>query len=163
MPKDQAIFKDPAMRAFLVHLAAYVAVTLICAALNLWLTPGYPWFLWVLMGWGIGVAAHALALLLRKTRRKERIFINKKVRGFAVHAFAYVAVVLLLLLVNVTATPDVWWFYWVALGWGAGIAFHAWCALFKRHATQKPSPSKASKSQAKKTSHSKTTSRRSRS
>ena len=67
------------------------------------------------MGWGIAVATHDLALLLRKTRRRERIFIDRKARAFTVHLFAYVAVVLLLLLVNLTVTPKVWWFYWVAL------------------------------------------------
>ena len=57
------------MRIFLGHLVAYVAVILICAAVILWLTPGTLWFPWVLMGWGIAVATHALALLLRKTAR----------------------------------------------------------------------------------------------
>jgi hypothetical protein len=84
------------------------------------------------MGWGIAVATHALALLLRKMRRRERIFIDRKVRAFAVHLFAYVAVVLLLFFVNLTVTPKVWWFYWVALGWGAGLIPHGWCAFGKR-------------------------------
>ena len=43
-----------------------------------------------------------------------------------------VAVVLLLAFVNLTVTPKVWWFYWVALGWGIGVAFHFWCAFGKR-------------------------------
>jgi hypothetical protein len=123
---------DRATQFFLAHLAAYVAVTLICAAINLWLTPENLWFVWVLLGWGIAVATHGLALYLRKTRRKDRIFIDKKTRSFTVHAFAYVTVILLLLLVNVTVTPKVCWFYWVALGWGTGLAFHAWCAFGKR-------------------------------
>jgi multisubunit Na+/H+ antiporter MnhB subunit len=87
---------------------------------------------WVALGWGIGVAAHGLAFYLRNTRRRERIFIDRKVRAFTVHGFAYVAVVLLLLTVNLTQTPETWWWYWVALGWGAGVAFHAWCAFFKQ-------------------------------
>jgi hypothetical protein len=124
--------QDPRTRAFLIHLAAYVAVTAICAAVNLWFAPENLWFVWVLLGWGIGVAAHGLALLLRTTHRRERIFIDRKARGFAVHLFAYVAVIVLLFIVNLTVTPNVWWFYWVALGWGAGLAFHAWCAFGKR-------------------------------
>jgi 2TM domain len=48
-----------------------------------------------------------------------------------VHLFAYVAVVLLLFFVNLTVTPKVWWFYWVALGWGAGVAAHLWCVFWK--------------------------------
>jgi hypothetical protein len=126
------MFKDLSMRIFFIHLVAFVTGTLLLAAINLWLTPGTLWFPWVLMGWGIAVATHALALLLRKTRRRERIFIDRKARAFTVHLFAYVAVVLLLFFVNLTVTPKVWWFYWVALGWGMGVAFHVWCAFGKK-------------------------------
>ena len=45
------MFKDLPMRIFLGHLVAYLAVTLICAGVNLWLTPGTLWWPWVLMGW----------------------------------------------------------------------------------------------------------------
>jgi hypothetical protein len=140
------MFKDLAMRVFLIHLAAFVVGTLICAGVNFWLTPNTLWFPWVLMGWGIAVATHALALLLRMTRRRERIFIDKCTRSFTVHLFAYVATVLLLLLVNLTVTPKVWWFYWVALGWGAGLIPHGWSAFFrKRHPAPVAVPAKAAK------------------
>ncbi|MGZ5849995.1 MAG: 2TM domain-containing protein, partial [Methyloceanibacter sp.] len=101
------MFKDLSMRTFLGHLVAYVVVTAVCAGVNLWLTPGTLWFPWVLIGWGVAVATHAFALLLRKTRRRERIFIDRKARAFAVHLFAYVAVVLVLLFVNLAVTPKV--------------------------------------------------------
>jgi hypothetical protein len=146
MSKD--LLKDLAIRVFVIHLAAYLAGTLICAAINLWLTRGTLWFPWVALGWGAAVATHAFALFLRKTRRRERIFIDKCVRSFAVHLFAYVATVLILLFVNVTVTPKVWWFYWVALGWGAGIAAHGWCAFFKRRRTL-PSPAQTTEPAAK--------------
>jgi hypothetical protein len=130
------MLKDSDLRVFLIHLAAYVVVSALLAAINLWFAPETLWFVWVLLGWGIGVAAHGLAFLLRRTRRRERIFIDPKARGFAVHLFPYVAVVILLFIVNLTMTPKVWWFYWVALGWGAGVAFHAWCAFGKRRDSQ---------------------------
>ncbi len=133
------MFKDLSMRIFLFHLVAYVAVTALSAAVNLGLTPQHLWWPWVLIGWGVAVATHAFALLLRKTRRRERIFVDRKARAFAVHLFAYVAVVLVLLLVNVTLTPKVWWFYWVALGWGAGVAFQGWCTLLRKR-KQAPAP-----------------------
>ena len=126
------IFKDLSMRIFLAHLLAFIAVVLISAALNLWLTPDTLWFPWVLIGWGAAVGTHAFALLLRKTRRRERVFVDRKTRSFAVHLFAYLATVLILFFVNLTVTPNVWWFYWVALGWGAGILAHGWCAFGKR-------------------------------
>ena len=138
------MFKDLPMRIFLSHLVAFVAVTAISAGINLWLTPDTLWFPWVLIGWGVAVATHAFALLLRKARRRERIFIDRKARAFAVHLFAYVAVVLVLLFVNVTVTPKVWWFYWVALGWGAGVAFQGWCTFFR---IRKPAPAPQSSRQ----------------
>jgi hypothetical protein len=124
--------KDPAERFFVIHLAVFVVAVLVCAAINLWFAPQTRWFIWVLLGWGIAIATHGFGLYLRTTRRRERIFVDRKTRAFAVHAFAYVAVILLLLFVNLTVTPNVWWFYWVALGWGAGLAFHAWCVFGKR-------------------------------
>jgi len=150
------MFKDLSMRIFLAHLVAFVAGTLICAAVNLWLTPGTLWFPWVLMGWGIAVATHDLALLLRQTRRRERIFIDKCARSFTVHLFAYVAVVPLLFLVNLVVTPKAWWFYWVALGWGAGLIPHGWSAFFRRRppasASQEATPPATSKPSAPKPS-----------
>ena len=138
------MFKDLSMRVFIAHLAAFVVITAGLAAVNLWFAPQYPWFIWVLMGWGAAVATHALALLLRKTHRRERIFVDRKARSFTVHLFAYVATVLILLFVNLTVTPKVWWFYWVALGWGAGVIAHGGCAFGKRrpHAPQEAQPTK---------------------
>jgi hypothetical protein len=130
MPKDRRTL------VLLIHVAAYLVVVATCAAVNLWLSPDNLWFVWVLLGWGIGVAAHGLALLLRKTHRRERIFIDPSARGFTVHLFAYATTILLLLIVNLTVTPNVWWFYWVALGWGAGLAAHAWCVFGKRRSQE---------------------------
>ena len=124
--------QDRSRLALLIHVATYLVVVAICAAVNLWFAPDRLWFVWVAAGWGIGVAAHALAFWLRHARRRERVFIDPHARGFTVHAFAYMAVVALLFIVNVTVTPKVWWFYWVALGWGAGVAAHAWCAFFRK-------------------------------
>jgi hypothetical protein len=109
----------------LIHVAAYALAVAICAGINLWLSPGRLWFGWVALGWGIGLAAHGFAYWLKHTDRPERIFVDRRARGFAVHLFAYVAVIVLLLVINLTVTPNRWWFYWVALGWGAGIALHA--------------------------------------
>ena len=147
------MFKDLSMRIFLLHLVAYVLAAAICAGINLYVSPGTIWWPWVLIGWGVALATHAFALLLRKTRRRERIFVDRKARAFAVHLFAYVAVVLVLLLVNVVTPPKVWWFYWVALGWGAGVAFQGWCTFFRK---RKPAPAAQAKPAALKQTEPKT-------
>jgi len=124
--------KNPRARALLANVVAYVVVIALMAAINLWRSPDNLWFIWVALGWGIGVAAHALAYFLRHTQRRERIFSDPKVSRFAVHLFAYVAVIVLLFVVNLTVTPHSWWFYWVALGWGAGLLANAWAVFGKR-------------------------------
>jgi hypothetical protein len=136
MPRleENAMTKDPRVRAFLINFAVYLAVIALLAALNLWRSPDNLWVIWVALGWGIGVAAHGLALLLRKTDRPERVFSDPKVRGFAVHLFAYVAVIALLFVVNLVTSPDSWWWYWVALGWGLGLAANAWAVFGKSRA-----------------------------
>lgn len=153
------MLKDPRARILLIHLAAYAVVVAICAGVNLWLSPDKLWFVWVALGWGIGVAAHGLAVYLCLAHRRERIFIDPKARAFTVHLFAYLAVVVLLFVVNLTVTPNRWWFYWVALGWGAGVVAHAWAVFGRRKreesstvTAQTASPPKRKASAAKKQS-----------
>ena len=125
--------QDPRARALLINVGAYVVAVAIMAVVNLWQSPDYLWFLWVAAGWGIGVAAHALGYWLRHRHHPEGAFADPKVRRFTIHLFAYVAVIVLLFIVNMTATPNTWWFYWVALGWGIGLAANAWI-VFGRQA-----------------------------
>jgi len=46
--------------SFYIHLAAYVIVNLVLLAVNLATSPGNLWFVWPLLGWGIGILAHGL-------------------------------------------------------------------------------------------------------
>jgi hypothetical protein len=143
------MLNDLKMRAFLIHLWAFVVVVAVLAGINLLTNPMTLWFVWVLIGWGIAVAAHDVALLLQMTHRRERIFNDPKMRAFLIHLFLYVAVNLVLLAVNLILTPQVWWFYWPMLGWGAGLIAHGWCA-FRKH--MPISPSGASVAQAREAS-----------
>lgn len=45
--------------------------------------------------------------------------------GFKIHLIVYLAVNALLLVLNLWQDPDHLWFYWPLLGWGFGIAGHA--------------------------------------
>lgn len=52
-------------RTFYVHLAVFAAVQVMLIGIWALAGGGYPWFLFPLMGWGIGLAAHgATAFLL---------------------------------------------------------------------------------------------------
>lgn len=123
--------QDRAMRGFIIHLVIFVVIVSALAALNLYRNPQHIWFIWVLAGWGIGVAAHDLALLLQRTGRSEPLFTDKKVRGFFIHLFVYAAVNVLLIAVNLLYTPHFYWFLFPLLGWGVALAAHGY-AVFRR-------------------------------
>ena len=46
--------------------------------------------------------------------------------GFAGHAAVWAAVAILLLIVNLIATPDFIWFFWPAVFWLVALALHGW-------------------------------------
>jgi hypothetical protein len=45
--------------------------------------------------------------------------------GFYIHLVIYVAVNVLLVVLNLTYSPQYLWFFWPLFGWGIGICFHA--------------------------------------
>lgn len=49
--------------------------------------------------------------------------------GFKIHLLAYLSVNALLVVINLMTTPNKYWFFWPLLGWGVGIAGHAFGVL----------------------------------
>lgn len=60
----QALERVRALRGFWIHLLVYVCVMLGLALLD-WVTspPGFTWFYFPLVGWGIALAIHAAVVL----------------------------------------------------------------------------------------------------
>jgi hypothetical protein len=50
------------LRDFYIHASMYVLVNIFLIALNMLTSPDHLWFYWALLGWGIGLAAHALTV-----------------------------------------------------------------------------------------------------
>jgi transcriptional regulator with XRE-family HTH domain len=48
----------------------------------------------------------------------------RKVKCFYLHVAQYVVIIAALALMNLLITPGFYWFAWVAVGWGAGLALH---------------------------------------
>ena len=72
-----------AIKGFYIHLAVFTAVLVLLLLIDLGTGRGW-WVHWVLMGWGIGIVAHALAVYGRKPRfvsdweqRKLRQLVSK--------------------------------------------------------------------------------------
>jgi hypothetical protein len=51
-----------ALRGFYIHLVVFSLVNGGLVLLNLLITPVYLWFFWPLLGWSIGLGAHALSV-----------------------------------------------------------------------------------------------------
>ena len=50
------------LKGFYVHLTVYVFVNALLLVINLVTSPGALWFYWPLLGWGIGIVAHAASV-----------------------------------------------------------------------------------------------------
>jgi 2TM domain/YwiC-like protein len=120
---------DHAMRGFIIHLCIFAVVV---GLLALCRRPDHIWFIWVLAGWGIGLAAHDLALLLQRTGRHDSIFTDERKRSFIIHLFVYLAVNALLIVVNLLYTPQYYWFLFPLIGWGLLLAAHAYITFYRR-------------------------------
>ncbi len=44
--------------------------------------------------------------------------------GFYIHLAAYISVGVLLVIINLSTTPQHLWFKWPLIGWGIGVCFH---------------------------------------
>ncbi len=50
------------IKGFYSHLAVYILVITVMAATNLYMGTDNLWFIWPMLGWGLGVASHGLAV-----------------------------------------------------------------------------------------------------
>ncbi len=48
------------IKGFYMHLIAYVVINAFLFVLNVLTSPRHYWFFWPLLGWGVGLALHAL-------------------------------------------------------------------------------------------------------
>lgn len=69
-----------ARMGFIIHLAMYVVAN--AGMFGVWYLTGrgYPWFMWPMLGWGIGILAHAIGLFVGPGSPAERRAIDREVR-----------------------------------------------------------------------------------
>lgn len=59
MNEEQAKKHIEELKGFYGHLAAYIGVNLMLVGINLFSGPGTLWFIYPMLGWGIGLICHA--------------------------------------------------------------------------------------------------------
>jgi hypothetical protein len=83
----------------------------------------------------LGITPEDLALAeeeYAQTKEEKKEFLEfkrRQVREFREHFFAYIIVNTLLVAINWITVGTVNWAIWPILGWGVGLAFHAWGSL----------------------------------
>jgi hypothetical protein len=70
--------------------------------------------------------------LYKKAKEKAR-----NIRGFYINLTCYCVVIPILIFVNLTYSPEFYWFFFSMFGWGTGLLFHAseafnWNPLFSK-------------------------------
>jgi hypothetical protein len=66
--RPHALVADPTVRGFGIHCFVYIAVNALLLVVNLRYSPGYYWFWFPLLGWGLGLAAHGVGVFYRQSR-----------------------------------------------------------------------------------------------
>jgi hypothetical protein len=62
--RERARRKVVALKGFYIHLFVFLLVNVLLVGVNV-ATGGPFWALWIILGWGIGVLAHALSVMGR--------------------------------------------------------------------------------------------------
>jgi hypothetical protein len=58
---------------FRIHALVYVLVNAGLVVLNLLTTPGHIWFVWPILGWGVGLLGHGLGVYATGGHSRERM------------------------------------------------------------------------------------------
>ena len=69
---EHAAFVERCREGLVIHAVVYVAVNVLLIVVNALTWAGHPWFIYPLLGWGIGLAAHA-ATYRNQVRRQHAL------------------------------------------------------------------------------------------
>ncbi|MDM8526706.1 protein kinase [Anaerolineales bacterium HSG24] len=113
-------------RGFIAHLGPYLIVNTGLFCMNVVGPIEEPWFMWVTVMWGVGLAFHLLNVGLFDLKTMS---FSKKWLAFGEHLGAYSIIITMLFFINMLTGNDPW-FLWPAFGWGIAVAIHFWQTLF---------------------------------
>ena len=50
------------IKGFYFHLITYIVINAVLVVINLLTSPEYLWFIWPIIGWGVGLVIHAFSV-----------------------------------------------------------------------------------------------------
>ena len=125
---------------FLQHLAPFVFVNGFLFFLNMFTSPSYPWFLFPLGGWSIGLVSHLFISLIRKKQSKElakipddineeQYSLIKKITDLESGIYGHIGPFIstnafLIMIYSITSPGGYPWFVFPLAGWGFGFFMH---------------------------------------
>lgn len=114
------------LKEFYGNLTAYVLVIPFLIWIYYITNSDFPWVVFPIVGWGIGVTMHGLEVFsyhpfLSKDLDKAR---RKKLKGFYGNLTAYVLVIPFLTWINYITNTGFPWIIFPTVGWGIGVAVH---------------------------------------
>ncbi len=126
-------------RAFIIHFVVYLLVMSGLGAINHIYSPATLWFIYPLIGWGIGIAMHFLFSVVwvkdSSAQTKEEWKKEGSFRAFIIHVAIYLMVNTLLFTINLTNSPETLWAAFPAVGWGFGVVIHMVFTMLWRNKT----------------------------
>lgn len=78
---EQTAYQNAKLKVeFRIHLFSYIAVNLILAVVNILLSPETLWVIWPVLGWGIGLAVHAINVHFATNSSVKERMIEKEMK-----------------------------------------------------------------------------------
>lgn len=137
--------KAEALIQFALHLASYVGVCTFLVTLDWVIGDGTDWSVWAVVGWGIGLAAHGICVVIFSSATLSQM--AARIRStdlvetkffFKVHLIIFIAVNITVFILNSVLHPQENYSLWVFFGWGIGLTCHGfWLIINKGHRIKK--------------------------
>src|SRR5690606_8485399 len=114
------------LKAFYGNLTSYMLIIPFLIWIYYITNPGFPWIVFPVVGWGIGVVMHGMSVyeyhpFIGKHIDKVRA---KKMRDFYSNLTAYILVIPFLAWINYRVSVGFPWIVFPVVGWGIGVIIH---------------------------------------
>ncbi|WP_417362795.1 2TM domain-containing protein [Galbibacter sp.] len=114
------------LKGFYGNLTAYIVVIPFLVWIYYITNSGFPWIVFPVVGWGIGVVMHGMSVydyhpFMSKNLDRAKA---KKIRDFYANLTAYILVIPFLAWINYTTSAGFPWIVFPVVGWGIGVIIH---------------------------------------